>query len=418
MTKAGQAARSPWFIFAIALATRLAIMLALYTSPELPLSAFWGTGLELGNVSSSLVKTGELRSPFGVDSGPTAIMTPMYPVIVASIFKAFGVMTDRAAWAVLTLQAVFSSLVCLIIYATARLSFGETAAVWGAWLWALCPHTQFMPLFRFWESSLSALLVACVFFLILRMRSENGTLYGLRLGALVGIAALNNPALLPFVMVMLFWMSLERAQQALLWRRQMFVTIVTLIAVMLPWTMRNYQVFHRVIPVRDNFGLELWTGNHQGGIGKQDVGVHPSTNTAEAARFLAMGETAYMDEKKSEAVTFIRTHPAIVVRESAIRIVDFWTGWDAFGLSRTTLPIFAFALWQLIVLVRRKMAEAVFYALPLLLYPLPYYITHADIRFRYSIEPIVFVLAGAAAAQVMARIRERKAVPKAVAVSA
>lgn len=418
MNRAEQAARSVWFIFAIALASRLAIMLALYNSPQLPLSAFWDTGLEMGRVSSALLKTGELRSPFLLDSGPSAVMTPVYPLLIAGIFKALGTKTAPAAWAVMVLQALLSSLTCVAIYWIGKLSFGGSAAAWAAWLWAICPHTQFMPLFRFWENCLSALLAACVFLLLLRTQNETQAVSWFTLGAVTGIAALNNPSLLGFVFVAMAWIGWQRRQRALPWVRPLLLASVALLLAVAPWTVRNYRVFHRVIPVRDNFGLELWVGNHEGGTGRQDLSIHPVVDPAEASKFRDMGETAYVAEKQAEALAYIRAHPSRFLWQTAERMVNFWAGWDAFGLSLSTLPIFALGWWQLIVLFRRRCPDAVIYAAPLLFYPLPYYITHPDIRFRHTIEPVIFVLAGAAAAAIGAHIRERKARARAAAARA
>jgi hypothetical protein len=41
-------------------------------------------------------------------------------------------------------------------------------------------------------------------------------------------------------------------------------------------------------------------------------------------------------------------------------------------------------------------------ALPLLLFPLPYYITHAEIRYRLNIDPLMTILAAYAVTQLAA----------------
>jgi hypothetical protein len=45
-------------------------------------------------------------------------------------------------------------------------------------------------------------------------------------------------------------------------------------------------------------------------------------------------------------------------------------------------------LWQ-----RRRFNVAVLFLLPLLLFPLPYYITHAEFRYRLVVDPLLTVLA-------------------------
>ena len=45
-------------------------------------------------------------------------------------------------------------------------------------------------------------------------------------------------------------------------------------------------------------------------------------------------------------------------------------------------------LWQ-----RRRFRVAVLFLLPLLLFPLPYYITHAEFRYRLVVDPLLTILA-------------------------
>lgn len=404
MTRSRELARSPWFIFAVALAARLLMMLALYRSPELPLGAFWDTGLELGRVSSHLAASGEFRSPFLYDSGPSAVMTPVYPLLIAGIFRLFGAFTPAAAWTVMFLQALFSSLVCVAVFHIGNASFGRSAGVWSAWIWAVCPHAQFMPLFRFWENCLAALLAAGVFLLLLRLARETRISQWLGFGVLAGVAVLNNPSLLGFILLAGAWVCCRR-RKALRSLRPAIVAAAALVLVVTPWTVRNYRLFHEIIPIRDNFGLELWVGNHQGTTGRQDISRHPVFDPVEGAKFRDEGEIAYIAEKQREAIAFIRAHPGTFLRLTAMRVGYFWTGWDAFGLSLTTLPIFALGFWQLLLMLRRRHPDAILYATLVLVYPLTFYITHPDVRFRHTIEPVLFVLAGACLAIATPRFR-------------
>jgi hypothetical protein len=47
------------------------------------------------------------------------------------------------------------------------------------------------------------------------------------------------------------------------------------------------------------------------------------------------------------------------------------------------------------------------YALPLTFYPLPYYLTHADLRFRLPAEPLLACLTGYAVTMIGGEVRER-----------
>jgi len=53
-------------------------------------------------------------------------------------------------------------------------------------------------------------------------------------------------------------------------------------------------------------------------------------------------------------------------------------------------------------------AFAVLMALPLLLFPLPYYITHAEFRYRLNIDPLLTILAAYAVTQLASAWSRRR----------
>jgi len=131
-------------------------------------------------------------------------------------------------------------------------------------------------------------------------------------------------------------------------------------------------------------------------------------NKTELASYVSMGEVAYMRDKSDQALQYIRSHPAIFIRLTLRRIFRFWAGTGSVGGPRiyelhallTTLLGFA----GLFFLFRNRMkAFALLMALPLLLFPLPYYITHAEFRYRLNIDPLLTLLAAYAITQLAAR---------------
>ncbi len=152
----------------------------------------------------------------------------------------------------------------------------------------------------------------------------------------------------------------------------------------------------RLRPFRTNLGYELWQGNRPESTGYFVESLHPNKNPAEYARYASLGELRYMQEKSELAHEAIRANPARFLRLSLKRIVSFWTGLggkttsylqSAHMLLTTTL-----GLTGLILLLRRRHSSAIFLALPLLLFPLPYYLTHPDPRFRLVLDPILTIL--------------------------
>ena len=71
---------------------------------------------ESGNISIALATGHGFSSPFRVETGPTAWMTPVYPWVLSLIFRTFGVRTYDSFVAAVVLNIVFSLLTCIPIF--------------------------------------------------------------------------------------------------------------------------------------------------------------------------------------------------------------------------------------------------------------------------------------------------------------
>ena len=94
----------------------------------------------------------------------------------------------------------------------------------------------------------------------------------------------------------------------------------------MPWSIRNYVTFHKLIPLRSNFPLELWAGNNESFDPNSQTVPPADPQREELRKYIHLGETGYMAEKWQIATTFIRTHPRL---EGALwwrRFVATWTG--------------------------------------------------------------------------------------------
>ena len=105
-----------------------------------------------------------------------------------------------------------------------------------------------------------------------------------------------------------------------------------------------------------------------------------------------------MRDKADLAKAYIRAHPLDFVQLSTMRFIRFWTGTG----NKDGSPIFAIhavlttslgvlGIWRLAR--KRRLDLAVLFILPLILFPLPYYITHAEFRYRLAVDPLLTILA-------------------------
>jgi 4-amino-4-deoxy-L-arabinose transferase-like glycosyltransferase len=350
-------------------------------------------GIELGTLAQSLLAGRGLSSPFGGSTGPTALLAPGYPAVIAVLFRIFGPFTFRAAVAVMAMQLLFSLMTVLLIMHIARQCFGTRAANLAGIFWAVSLPLLWMPTI-FWDTCLSALLLVGMIVLALCCEERPGPFLWTWMGAYTGVAALVNPALLPALLTVLGWAAWRTRQTS---RYSPLLSLLVGLLVFAPWPLRNARALGAFIPLRSTVGFELWMGNHAGATGFLDESQFPIFNRQEYDEYAAKGEVAYMRDKSALAKAYIRAHPAEFLRLTAVRIVRFWAGTGTkegsviFALhSVLTTGLGAMGLWRL--LQRRRLSLAALFLLPLMLFPLPYCITHAEFRYRLVVDPLLTIL--------------------------
>src|SRR5271169_808678 len=325
-------ATSLWLIMLVALALRLAYMWQFQSiHPRQGVSVIPFL-FESGNIAHSLATGHGFSSPFRVDTGPTAWMTPLFPLLLAAIFRIFGAYTFHAWAATVLLNISCCTLACIPIYFAAKRIGGIALAAGAAWLWAIFPNAILIPVESMWDACISALLVATILWATLALaefqRLRNWCVYGL----LWGTALMFNATLAALFPFLAAWLAYRARQQNRAW----FTNAAAAVAIILccvPWTIRNYSVFHQFVPLRSVLGLQLWLGNNDQ---TQDIfrgDLHPIYNSAERERYIAMGEIPYMQLKKQEAIAYMISHPAREARLITYRVISIWSGGTPYPLQ-------------------------------------------------------------------------------------
>jgi hypothetical protein len=362
-----------------------------------PHNWLYSRGIELGTLAQSLAAGEGLSSPFGASSfggstGPTALLAPGYPAIIALFFRAFGSFTFTAAVAVMGMQLMFSVLTVLCMMQVAHLCFGIRTANLSGTFWAVSLPLLWMPTI-FWETCLSTMLLVGMIALALCCERRPGGPLWVLMGAYAGLAALVNPSLLPSLLALLGWTAWQTRKT--LW--YLPLSLLVLCAVFAPWPIRNARVLHAFIPLRSTVGFELWVGNRSGASGFLDESQFPIFNRWEYDQYVAKGEVTYMRDKSALAKAYIRNHPGEFLRLSAVRFIRFWTGTGNkdgslfFVLHAVLTTSLGFiGIWRLVR--EGRLSVAFLFLLPLMVFPLPYYITHAEFRYRLVVDPLLTIL--------------------------
>ncbi|GGG70549.1 ArnT family glycosyltransferase [Edaphobacter dinghuensis] len=390
-----------------ALVIRLILVAFVFRQTVDPTDHFDEFGWEMGWVARSIAQGHGFSSPFWPATGPTALVPPIFPYFVAAIFRVFGVYTAASAIVILSINSLFSALTCIPLYFSTRYALDERTAVFAAWAWVFYPFAIYFSAARVWDYALTGLLFTTCFCLAQRLHRWRRILGWLGFGLLYGIAGLSNPSVLSMFPVFLILTVIVLQRRKEKWLAHSLVAALGVIAVLTPWTVRNYRALHLITPVRDNFWLECWAGNDGSTFESNDRWAHPASNPAEMHRFESLGEARYLAEKHTLAVNFIRQHPDLFLKNSLRRALCFWTAYWSFSRAYladqpTQIPdmFFSIALTCFMLVGARRLwredrTAALPYIILMALFPLTYFFTHASPDYRQPIEPEIIALVSA-----------------------
>jgi hypothetical protein len=401
------AVTSLWLILIVALGVRLEFAWTYqhhHSRQALSVIPFM---FESSNIGYSLATGQGFSSPFHVNTGPTAWMTPVYPAILAAIFRICGPYTFQSWVAAVFLNILFSTLACVPIFFAGKRIGGLGVAAGAAWLWALFPNAFQLAVESIWEASLAALLAATILWATLELVESTRLRDWCSYGLLWGLTLMTNAALGSALPFLLLWLMYRARGAGRPWLKGPALSLGIALLCCTPWTIRNYEVFHSFVPLRSVLGLQLWMGNNPQ---TKDVWLgegHPIHEQAERDLYVQLGEIAYMRQKKADAIRYMFSHPAREVHLIAHRFISFWSGgtphpFEDFTRWRSNWPRYVLlynvaaalgALLGIAVLCLRRSEYAFPSAALPILYPCAYYLTLALPRYQLPIAPIELILA-------------------------
>jgi 4-amino-4-deoxy-L-arabinose transferase-like glycosyltransferase len=364
-------------------------------------------GYEAGSIAAAIAQGRGFSSPLRmVQTGPTAWFTPVYPYLLAAVFKTLGVYSYSSNIVIRCINNAFSAFTCWPIYAIGAKVFGRKYGLAAAWIWVVFPMSLFFSTVWVWDTALSTLMLTIIIAATLEMRGSESLRSWLGYGALWAAGAMVNASVLSVLPPLALWAIWPLRRQLMPAGKLLAASSLIFIVGITPWTIRNYAVFHKFIPFRSNFALELWLGNNPAVPDSWSPWLHPNDDPSEAAKYARMTEIPYMEEKQHESVLFMRTHPVETMGFIFRRFSDNWIAmwdspadiWSRVDLT-TKLGIVGNCLFPLLSLLgvllayRQRNEIAVPFGAVMLFFPLIFYITHTSSRYRHPMDPLMLVLA-------------------------
>jgi hypothetical protein len=313
-------------------------------------------GAEYFNIAKAIVAGRGFADPFRDRTGPTAWMPPVLPAIEAGFLWIGGGDKDVVIAATVFLQtfalAVTGWLVLALAQSVTRLppnlDGGLTAAVFLSAVFVNF-HLWFQFTHDCWVILLAAdgLLAGLMWFRPLASwKSSIGW------GAYGGLTALISPVVGFAWGVLSLALAVRSPGRG---RSRLALAILAAGLVLAPWTVRNYLVFGRLIPVKSNLAYELYQSQclqPTGLIQASTFKTHPVANVQGSRReYKRLGEIAFLEEKAAEFRAAVWADPLDFLDRVANRLlgatiwyVPFdadeaakrpWSSW----ISRLTHPL-------------------------------------------------------------------------------
>ena len=200
---------------------------------------------------------------------PTAAWPPAYPYVLAAMWKVAGIGVTSAK----LLNAVLGALTIPFVYLLARSIFGKPAGWLAAVAFAIFPNAIAWSSVLFPEELFTFVFVIALWILVDRAALRaNQWRVAVAFGLLTGAATLTRGEGVVLVPVgVLFWLTRDGWRGSM---RQTALAALGLFAMVLPWTVRNWEVMHAVIPVSTSSGIALRIGHSPQSTGTTEA-VHP-----------------------------------------------------------------------------------------------------------------------------------------------
>lgn len=236
-------------VFILGMALRIFWVFKIKNSPISDFAEYYQIAL---NISQGLGHT--------YNGYPIAFRGMAYPYILALFFH---LTRNNSVFAAEVLNLIFSlfSLI-LIFFIILKLSKSNLVRK------ITFVIAAFLPNYIAYNSTIGTEVFALfllVLVIFLQLYPFNSKIYHPLIGALIGISALNRPFFLGYPM---FWGLIEYlktkdAKKSLI---NFFIVSTFTCLTILPWTIRNYKIYHRLIPISYNGGYILYVNNNDQNI--------------------------------------------------------------------------------------------------------------------------------------------------------
>jgi hypothetical protein len=276
-------------------------------------------GAEYFHIAQALAAGRGFADPFPGRSGPTAWMPPILPAIEAVMLRTFDNNRDSVMGGIVFLQVTVLILTGILVMAVAQ----RTGGVIGAWTAAIvflaAVASDFHAWFQFTHDCFLVLFALDLLVAgLLWLRPAAGWMAATGWGLIGGFVAIVSP-IVGFVWGVMTLLTTRRATL-----KPLLISAAVAAVVLTPWTVRNYRIFGRLIPVKSNAAYELYQSQclqADGLIRRSTFDTHPNSGGGrERLEYQNLGEMAFLDQKMQQFKDAVSADPQNFLDRMADRL--------------------------------------------------------------------------------------------------
>jgi len=332
-----------------------------------------------------------------IDGEITAYRAPGYPFFLALIYFIYP---DSSLDIIKIINSLISSLTIIIIYKITKLCSDNKTSLLSAAIFTIYPASIcFCGLILSETLCIFLFSLAILFYIQMLLEVDGNSSKKAEVkspvlcGLFLGLATLVRPIsfLLPLYLLGFKILLKKRFSLSI---KNIIIIFICFLAVLLPWTIRNYIHFQKIIPVSTMGGLNIWQSLHPDSRGYgftnwESIGKEIDTTLNEA-------ENSALLLRKS--LRFIYDNPKVTLYLSFLKIISYFSPFDGqrCGLNNPFNPfvgiIFIAAFWAI---VKKELPIKILinYLLLILYFVIMTLIFYGSPRFRFQIDPILIVCA-------------------------
>ena len=243
---------------------------------------------------------------YTLEGEPTAFRAPGYPVFLApwSLIKGWSVTSIRL------LHLLVNAVIMLLVFMLAERFFSEFTAWIAVWIVALYPYYIFLTGTILSELWFILLLLAATY-LILLYREKYSKMILLFSGFLMGGCILTRPSAVVLAAAGILWLLCGATVK----KMHVFLFVLSLVLIVLPWMIRNKLVFD-TYSLTTNSGRNLWLGNNE----------HTTLNSGSDIEMPDKLRHLIENSTEAQADLIFKKHALSFIKDQPLKTVFLWLG--------------------------------------------------------------------------------------------